>query len=114
MQSHLVDPGKNELRWSRKSVGQFYTIPERKTYTLMMEPWEPLGLDGFAFDVLKTRLHSTGLDYKIYDDGRVKVVLPHGQKMGYILGWVAWVYDTLNEDTVPLGTSARAKGAGSW
>ena len=95
MQSHLIDLGKKELRWGKRGVGQFYTVPERKTYEVHIEPWDPLSTDNFAFEVLKGRLSNSGLDHVISNNGTVKVIVPHGQKFGYVLGWVAWVFDTL-------------------
>ena len=97
MQQQLTDPGKKALRWGQNAVGQFYTIPEKKTYVLHLEPWHPLNVSNYAFKTLKSRLTDTGLDHVIFIDGKVRIILPHGQKMGYILGWVAWVYDTLTE-----------------
>ncbi len=100
LETHLIDPGKRELRWGRIGVGQYYTVPERRIYTLHVEPWNPLPIDNYAFDVLKGRLFQTGYDYKISENGRVSVSVPKGSKMGYILGWIAWSYHVLTEDAV--------------
>jgi len=97
MQKHLTDPGKKELRYSRRGVGQFYTIPDERIYELHTEPWSPLPIDNYAFETLKKRLIDTGLDHAISDNGTVKVILPYGQKFGYMLGWIAWTYHVLTE-----------------
>ncbi len=42
-------------------------------------------------------LQDTGLDFKIYENGEVWLLVPHRQKYGYILGQIAHAYHFAEE-----------------
>lgn len=92
--NRTLNPGELELRWGRTAVGHYTAWPNRDTWDLNFIPYSDLRTDTFPFLTLSNKLQDSGLSFKVYDNGCVWVRVPKAQKYGYILGWVAYVYNS--------------------
>lgn len=79
-----------QYRW--KPIGTWERIWTRGGFELKTAPPRAIPKPNRYLSELEAFLHETRLDFMVYENGEVWVLVPHKQKYGYILGQVAHAY----------------------
>ena len=96
-QDERVSQYTETLNFKYRPIGSFDRLYTKNGWEIKTAPFKAIPKTSIHIENLTRFFHSTGLNFQIYENGEVWLLVPHKQQYGYILGQIAHAYKYAEE-----------------